>query len=117
MWNLCITKPEIFVKGSPDKNGLMPVILLPLAGKIPAKMVIAGTIAKNAGFQTGRIYLAQWVAGEMDEQYGRAYTFKLLSEINDPLQLMELLQRLGPVEILREKEEVKVTETKSDFDL
>jgi len=114
MENLCITKAETFVKGNPDKNGLMPVILIPLAGKIPAKFVLSGTVARNAGFQIGKTYLTQWVAGEVDKQYGRTYNYRCLSEI-DPIQILELMQKLGPAEVLKTKEEVEVT--KSDFDL
>jgi len=39
-----------------------------------------------------------------------------LAEIDDPIQIIELMQRLGSAEVLKEKE-VEVTETKSDFDL
>ncbi len=113
---LCIVKAEMFVKGNPDKNGLKPVILVPLAGKIPAKFVLSGTVAKNNGFQTGKTYLTQWVAGEVDEQYGQTYNYKCLAEIGDPIQLVDLMHRLGDAEVLKTKE-VAVTENKSDFDL
>jgi len=113
---LCVVKTEVFGKGSPDKNGLMPVILVPVAGKIPAKFVLSGTVAKSNGFQVGKTYLTQWVAGKVDEQYGQTYNYKCLAEIDDPIQIIELMHRLGDAEVLKEKE-VEVTETKSDFDL
>ena len=46
-------------RASEDKNGLMPVILLGIAGEIPSRSVISGTYAQNMGIIPGCVYLFQ----------------------------------------------------------
>ena len=43
-------------RATEDKNGLMPVILLGIAGEIPSRTVISGTIARRMNIQEGSKY-------------------------------------------------------------
>lgn len=76
-------------RASEDKNGLMPVILVGIAGEIPSRTVISGTVAQRMGIYEGDVYLFQ--ADELDEDimYGRQFTFMAISK---PLSAIETLQ-------------------------
>lgn len=72
-----------------DKNGHMPVILLGIAGEMPSKNVISGTIAENMSLDIGAVYLFNAKEQDYDPEYGRNFTFMKLSY---PLGAIELLQ-------------------------
>ena len=78
-----------------DVNGLMPVYLNPICGNIPDRNVIAGTIARNAGFEEGKSYLAKWTRLEDDEEYGVQYGWTKVNEITDPLAIINAEAQLG----------------------
>ena len=42
---------------TPDKNGSDPVMLQLIAGKMPNRNVLSGTVASRAGIQVGKSYL------------------------------------------------------------
>jgi hypothetical protein len=62
-----------FTTGNPDKNGNMPVILVPLAGKVPNRNVISGTSAEVLGFEVGKRYFVAFNETEPSEEYGRQF--------------------------------------------
>lgn len=85
-------------KASEDKNGLMPVILLGIAGEIPSRTVISGTYAANMGINPGSVYLFQADENDEDPMYGRQFTFRTISK---ELSAIETLQASGFVGKLR----------------
>jgi hypothetical protein len=88
-----------------DKNGLLPVILTALAGKIPSKRIIAGTIAQSSGFVPGASYVVAFTEGEEDEQFGRQFQFTNGGRVG-AMEILEFNKALGHGEI------VEVMETK-----
>ncbi len=62
-------------RATEDKNGLMPVILIGIAGEIPSRSVISGTIARRMNIQEGYVYLFQAEELEEDVMYGRQFNF------------------------------------------
>ena len=92
-----------------DKNGLLPVILLGIAGEMPSKNVISGTVADNMDLDIGGVYLFNAKEQDPDPMYGRNFTFMKLSF---PLGAIELLQAsdfVGNLKIV----DVESTETSS----
>jgi hypothetical protein len=77
-----------FTNGEADKNGNLPVILNPVAGKCPDKRVIAGTVALNDGMQINKTYLISCTEGDEDPEYGRQFNYSVVAEAS----LMEIVQ-------------------------
>ena len=78
-----------------DVNGLMPVYLNPICGNIPDRNVLAGTVARNSGFEEGKSYLAKWTRLEDDPEYGAQYGWTKVNEITDPLAIINAEAQLG----------------------
>lgn len=74
---------------SPDKNGSLPMYLHPVAGEIPNRNVLSGTVASQQGFVENKTYLAQWSLGDVDPQYGQQVNWNNIS--GDPLSAMEVI--------------------------
>ncbi len=83
-----------FNSGKADKNGLMPVILIPVAGRIPNRNVLSGTVADNMGVEIGSTYLFKITEVEPDKEYGRRFTYTPLSKLG-VLEILEAQQKLG----------------------
>ena len=94
---------KTFNSGNPVRNGKMPLILVPTAGKFPGKRtVISGTIAKNEGFETGSNYLVKCSEGETSEQYGRQFVFNNIGKLS-AIETLDVINKLGaakPVEVV-----------------
>jgi hypothetical protein len=91
MNGLAIVKVQGFKKkgSEADSNGVENVILVPVAGKLPSRRIIAGTIALNAGFRiSDERVLVSFTEGEEDPQYGRRFNFVPVGT----LTTMEFLQ-------------------------
>ena len=78
-----------------DVNGLMPIYLTPIAGTIPNRNVLAGTVAKNSGFEEGKSYLAKFTRLEDDPDYGVQFGWTKVQEITDPLAVINAEASLG----------------------
>lgn len=83
-----------FNNGKADKNGLMPVILIPVAGRIPNRNVLSGTVADNMGVEIGSTYLFKVTEVEPDEQYGRRFTYTPLAKLG-VIEILEAKTKLG----------------------
>lgn len=83
-------------ESGPDKNGEMPKYYHPVAGSIPNRNVVAGTVAKDQGFKEGKTYLSQWVkdTNNIDPVYGPRYNFIPLKEL-DGLEMVTVIS--GPL--------------------
>lgn len=65
-----------------DKNGLLPIVFTPLAGKLPSKsMFVSGTIAEREGMLPNKMYLIQVVEGNKSDLYGRQFRVSNLGEV------------------------------------
>ena len=84
----------------PDINGLMPIILEPLAGACPNKRVIAGTVARNMGIEENQVYLFKWTRLEDDVDYGSQFGFVAVTHVQDPIQIITASNSLGDSKII-----------------
>lgn len=82
-----VTAVELSHKAA-DKNGLLPVMLISVAGTIPNRNVLSGTVADSAGIEVGKTYLVQCTEVEADPTYGRRFNWLKLGEPT----LMEVAQ-------------------------
>lgn len=78
-----------------DKNGLDSVYLTPIAGKAPNRNVLAGTVAMNTGLEVGKSYLTKYTRIDDDPEYGPQYSWTKVSEVSDPLQIIQAEATLG----------------------
>lgn len=93
---MAVVSPVIFNNGGvADKNGNMPIMLRPVAGKLPNRFVISGTVAANEGFEVGQSYLIDITEREADAQYGRQFQYRRLMTITSPLELVKITKELG----------------------
>lgn len=98
--------------GNPDKNGKLPVILRPFAGKCPNKFVISGTVAETEGIQVGKSYLVNILEREESAEYGRQFQYQKLNELT-ALESASIVGSLGNAIILNvlEEETIPAVET------
>lgn len=92
--SVAVVRVSIFTKGQPDKNNEMPVILTPVAGTIPSKRTIAGTVAKNNGLEANKTYLISVNEVEPDPQYGRRFNWTALAEVTSS-EIIDSVKSLG----------------------
>lgn len=83
-----------------DKNGLNPVMLVSVAGIIPNRNVLSGTVAANLGIVPGKTYLVQCTETEPDEKYGRRFRYNKLSEPT-MMEIVQSQQVLGTGSLFR----------------
>lgn len=94
MNTMAVVTAKDFVNGNPDKNGLEPVILVNLAGKLPNRTVISGTIAEREGFIPGNTYLIKCTEQNESPEYGRQFTFSLVKELG-AIEILDAQKHLG----------------------
>lgn len=89
-----------------DKNGKTNVWLTPVAGKIPSTaMVVAGTVAEQAGLAIGKTLLVMVNEGEereVDGQKLRQFNHTVLGEVK-PMEILGLRKELGIADIINTK--------------
>ena len=83
-----------------DKNGLMPVILLGIAGEMPSKSVLNGTVAENMDLSIGGVYLFNAKEQDSDPEYGRSFTFMRLSYALGAIELLQASDFVGALKIV-----------------
>ncbi|PWN58602.1 hypothetical protein [Chryseobacterium viscerum] len=88
-------------RASEDKNGLMPVILIGIAGEIPSKTVISGTVAQRMGIYEGSIYLFQANEIESDPLYGRQFNFMAISKELSAIETLQASDFVGKLRIVK----------------
>lgn len=86
---------------TPDKNGEMPIMLQCIAGTIPNRNVLSGTVAKRAGFEVGRTYLINVRETGMDDLFGPDFTFIRVMELTSGLDIVKAAKELGDPSIVR----------------
>lgn len=98
---LCIVTANTFGAESLDKNGKQAIILVPVAGKIPNRNVISGTIAERAGLEAGKSYLVSVNETDKSEKFGRQFQFNKVSEcsVMDIVNSVSLLGEGGVYDV------------------
>jgi hypothetical protein len=99
MKNTALVQVSLFNQGSSDKNGKMPVILVPFAGKIPNRNVLSGTVAENSQFEVGKTYLVSYRRLEDDVTYGPRYQYTNFGVVDSALDKVRVGVELGDAQI------------------
>lgn len=87
-------------KATSDKNGLMPVILIGIAGEIPSRTVISGTYASNMNLEAGSVYLFQGEELEEDPMFGRQFSFRTISKELSAIETLQASSYVGKLRII-----------------
>lgn len=96
--NQVLVTVKEFGRESLDKNGKQAIILIPVAGKMPNRNIIAGTTAEREGFEIGKTYLVS--CREVDaNDYGRQFQWSKITHVDNPLHIIEATKSLGDAAI------------------
>jgi hypothetical protein len=85
---------------TPDKNGAVPVMLQCIAGTMPNRNVLSGTVAQRAGFEVGKTYLVNVRETGYDDIFGPDFTFVKVMELKSGLDIVQSSIQLGEPRIL-----------------
>lgn len=80
---------------TPDKNGEVPIMLQCIAGVMPNRNVLSGTVAKIAGFEIGRTYLVNVRENGFDKVFGPDFTFTKVRELESGDDIVKTSKELG----------------------
>ena len=80
--SIAVINVQEFNNGSSDVNGNLPVFLSPIAGTMPFKNLLNGTIASNSGFEINGTYMVSVDELEEDAEYGRQFRFTNLGKLS-----------------------------------
>lgn len=80
---------------STDKNGKAPVMLQCIAGKMPNRNVMSGTVAERAGIEIGKTYLMQVREQGYDKVFGPDYTFIKIKELFTGADVAQTVKELS----------------------
>lgn len=83
---------------TPDKNGEQSVMIQYIAGVMPNRQVLAGTVAKRAGFEIGKTYLIHVREQGYDELYGLDFNFIKINELTG-VDIIKTCKEIGEPEI------------------
>ncbi len=85
-----------------DKNGKMPLMFIPIAGKYPSiKQVNSGTFCERKGIEVGKVYLVRVLFRGESLVHGKDYDVEPLQEITSGLEMIKLTQELGQGEVIQ----------------
>lgn len=84
---------------TPDRNGLSSVMIQCIAGKMPNRNVLSGTVAQRSGFEVGKTYLIDVREQGRDMVYGLDFNFILVKEMTSGTDIIDATVRLGKPEI------------------
>ena len=95
MFDFAIVKVDAFQgEKKADRHGMQNVILSPVAGKIPSKRVLAGTLADRAGFEIGTVHMVS-IQELPSNEYGRQFQFTSLGVVSPGLELLKACKEVG----------------------
>lgn len=86
---------------TPDKNGEYPVMLQCIAGKMPNRNVMSGTLAKRAGIEVDKTYLMQVREQGYDKVFGADFSFIKVKELINGSEIADVVLKLGTAEIFK----------------
>lgn len=98
---IVVTVTEFSGTTTPDKNGETPIMLQCLAGAMPNRNVLSGTVARRAGFEVGKTYLANVRENGYDDLFGQDFTFIKVMELETGLDIAKTAKELGDAEIVK----------------
>jgi hypothetical protein len=84
---------------TPDKNGETPVMLQCIAGIMPNRNVLSGTVARRAGFEVGKTYLVNVRETGFDDLFGPDFTFVKVMELTSGVDIVKAAKELGDPKI------------------
>lgn len=85
---------------SADKNGKYPVMLQCLAGRMPNRNVLSGTVAERAGVVIGKTYLMNVRENGIDKLFGADFTFTKVRELQTGEDTIRTIKEIGNSEVL-----------------
>jgi hypothetical protein len=83
-----------------DKNGNDSVMLQCIAGRMPNRNVLSGTVADRAGLKVDRTYLVQCREIGYDKEFGKQFNFIKIKELTTGKDITETCSMLGDPEIV-----------------
>lgn len=83
-----------------DKNGNLPVMLQCIAGRMPNRNVLSGTVAQRTGIEVGHTYLMQVREQGFDKTFGIDYTFIKIKELMNGVDIAQTCAELGEPQII-----------------
>lgn len=86
---------------TPDKNSKYPVMLQCIAGTMPNRNVLSGTVAEKLGIEIGKSYLMQVRETGYDKQFGRDFTFVKIRELETAADVVVTSKDLGKPNVIR----------------
>jgi len=84
---------------TPDKNGESPMMLQCIAGIMPNRNVLSGTVGRRAGFEVGKTYLVNVRETGYDDIFGPDFTFIKVMELTRGLDIVQAAKELGDARI------------------
>lgn len=82
-----------------DKNGNYPVMLQCIAGTMPNRNVLSGTVAKRMGIEEGKTYLMSVRESGYDKKFGTDYTFTKIKELHTGKDIVDASKELGDPDV------------------
>lgn len=84
---------------TPDKNGETPIMLQCIAGLMPNRNVLSGTVGRRAGFEVGKTYLVNVRETGYDDTFGPDFTFIKIMELTSGLDIVRAAKEIGDPKI------------------
>lgn len=84
-----------------NKNAKSQVMIQNIAGKMPNRNVIDGTVAERMGIEVGKTYLFNVRERGYHKIFGRDFNFTRVMEMKDSLETVRVQKELGTAEIIR----------------
>src|ERR1044072_259043 len=78
-----------------DKNGENPMMLQCIAGQMPNRNVLSGTVGRRAGFEVGKTYLVNVRETGYDDIFGPYFTWIKVMELTSGLDIVRAVKELG----------------------
>lgn len=85
---------------TPDKNGETPIMLQCIAGTMPNRNVLSGTVGRRTGLEVGRTYLINVRETGYDDVFGQDFTFVKVMELVSGLDIVRAAKELGDPKIV-----------------
>ena len=97
MWNekVVVSVTKFSGTTTPDKNGEMSVMLQGIAGRMPNRNVLSGTVASRAGFEVGKTYLVNVREIGYDEDFGLQFNWIKVKELETGKDIAETSHIIG----------------------
>ncbi len=83
-----------------DKNGLDPIMLQLIAGKMPNRNTLSGTVAQRLGIKIGETYLMNVRENGEDIEFGRDFTFIKVKHLTEAEDIVRTANNLSSPQIV-----------------